>query len=239
MKKEKYNQIYLLGDIHGNFNFVSGLIKHIEEDSLIIQLGDFGVGFRPSSEKHSLNQLNDLLDQKKITLYAIRGNHENPDCFNNPAKFGFNLSRIQLLPDYTYKEINDKKFAFVGGAVSIDRYIGSSGVDWWDGEGVKLNDKYEKSDILISHTAPSFCDPIDSDANLWNAIFRFCFHATSDQKQDMFNDLRDERKKLDEIVKGINPSNLYYGHFHFSAYRYIESAKLHARLLDINEWVKL
>ncbi len=229
---ENYKNIFIIGDPHGHYGAAHQVMSTVE-DSLLICVGDFGAGFTRESV---IDKLDEIFGERNNKFYTIHGNHDDPSYFIDSSH---DRENIKFLPDYTYKEINDKKFAFVGGAVSIDRHNRTAGVDWWENEVVKLNDKYEQSDILVSHTAPSYCDPIDSDANLWNVIFRFCLYATPDEKQDMFNDLRDERKKMNEIVKGINPSNLYYGHMHFSAYRYIESVKLHARLLDINEWVKL
>jgi predicted phosphodiesterase len=229
---QRYKNIFILGDPHGHYGAAHQVMSTVE-DSLLICVGDFGAGF---TREAVIDKLDEIFGERKNKFYTIRGNHDNPSYFDS----SHDRDNIKFLPDYTYKEINDKKFAFVGGAVSIDRHDRTAGVNWWENEVVKLDDdKYEQSDILISHTAPSFCDPVDSDANLWNAIFRFCFHATPDEKQDMFNDLRDERKKMNEIVKGINPSHLYYGHFHSSASQYIEDMNLNATLLDINEVIKL
>lgn len=227
---EKFEKIYIIGDLHG-FLGSCHQASQTMNNGLIICVGDFGAGFIRES---AIDKFDELLGERGNKLYSIRGNHDLPSYFDGSN----DRENIKFLPDYTYKEINGQKFAFIGGAVSIDRYYRTAGVDWWEDEVVNLDGQLELSDVLISHTAPSFCDPIDTDANLWNAIARFSNSAPYHLKQDLFNDLRQERIKMDKIVKGINPKYLFYGHFHFAAYRYKEAYDIHCRLLNINEFVE-
>ena len=59
----KKMDIYYLGDIHGNFNVIHQFIKLFNiENAHIIQVGDFGVGFKPiEKEKRLLEMYHTLL----------------------------------------------------------------------------------------------------------------------------------------------------------------------------------
>ena len=51
--------IYILGDIHGNFNHLIWKIKSDNmKDCIIFQVGDFGIGF--TTEFNDMNVLGDL-----------------------------------------------------------------------------------------------------------------------------------------------------------------------------------
>ena len=108
-----------VGDLHGNWGHLKWAIKQKQlKDENIIQVGDFGVGF--SSYEHDmekLQQLNDFLKEKNITLYVWRGNHDNPYFFDGTV----NMTNLKLLPDYTLTIIEGKGVLGVGGATSIDR----------------------------------------------------------------------------------------------------------------------
>lgn len=233
IKQEKFSSIFIIGDLHGDYRGLINLINIVPEGSLIICVGDFGIGFPQTKDLSYYEILNNRLAYKNVMVYTIRGNHDNPSWFAggiNRKPIG--LSHIKLIPDYTYKNINGEIFAFVGGAISIDRNRRVNGISYWEDEAVWLEPlNFQKADVLICHTAPSYLPPVDSDERLIKAIFNF--NGGYDQK--LFDDLKEERKKMDEIVRGINPDNIYYGHFHFSTE--VEEEDLYAKLLDINEWV--
>jgi UDP-2,3-diacylglucosamine pyrophosphatase LpxH len=78
----------------------------------------FSIGFTtPENDMRILEDLNEQLKKKNITMYAIRGNHDNPAFF----KGDHILSNLKLLPDYTVLDLEGKKILLVGGAVSVDR----------------------------------------------------------------------------------------------------------------------
>ena len=111
--------ILLLGDIHGNFEYVKYLIKnHQISDCTIIQVGDFGVGFtHESNQIEVLMHLNKFLKLKNITMYALRGNHDDPKYFLGNHMY----SNLKLVEDYFTLEIDGHKILLIGGAISIDR----------------------------------------------------------------------------------------------------------------------
>ena len=93
-----YKNLYILGDIHSNFSIINYYLKSLKiENSIIIQIGDFGLGFKEKEERKNLLELNYKLLENNCMLYAIRGNHDNPEYFNNLNLY----SNIILLKDWS------------------------------------------------------------------------------------------------------------------------------------------
>lgn len=236
--------ILLLGDIHGNFNFLKHKInsKNIT-DCTIIQVGDFGIGFTyKENDELTLNNLNDFLKDFNVTMYAIRGNHDNPDFFNG----SYVLSNLKLLPDYTTLNIEGTNFLFIGGAISVDRTerikqnnsnirYGSRKRCYWDNEGIVYKPEITKTvkgiDILVTHTAPDWCEP--------NNKLGFGSFVEDWAKNDinLIRDLSLERNEMTNIFLDLYENNKikkhFYGHFHFSKFDTHNGVDHH--LLDINE----
>lgn len=233
-------RILYLGDIHGNFNLINQYVKQYGlKDCIIIQVGDFGVGFAPlEKERRTLGYVNPILEKNNIMLYAIRGNHDFKPYFDNDP-FGF--SNIKLLPDYTVLNLEldvlglteTRNILFIGGAVSVDRKMRMTqkqrmgdhevrqGQSWWEDEKFVLeNDKLvglRDIDIVVTHTAPDYC-PIDNSTG-----FGFFVENMIKDTRDteLKTDLIFERKQLTDAFHTLrlNDNNIthhYYGHFHRS-----------------------
>ena len=78
--------IYFTGDIHGEFNsFGYGITKRYGiKNAHVIVAGDIGMGFY----KHNyyvdmFTSMNKRLSALNVHVYFVRGNHDNPDYFNN------------------------------------------------------------------------------------------------------------------------------------------------------------
>lgn len=239
--------VILLGDIHGNFENLKFEIKSKKiDDCTLIQVGDFGIGFNSKENcKSQLEELNEFLSERNIKMLAIRGNHDDPDYFNGDYKY----SNLQLLEDYTVLDLEEGRFLFIGGAVSIDRlfrkdtdrgylFAGSTRRSYWEDEIVKWNDKiseFEGIDYIVTHTAPSFCYP-DSRLGFARIVEEF-----ADRDKFLKTDLAVERNLMDRIFKEVNIKNKikkhFYGHFHSSAVTNIEDCE--HRLLNIFEFWEL
>ena len=100
-------KIYYLGDIHGNFSLIGQYIDRFSiKDAHIIQVGDFGVGFKDTlKEKRMLDMYHAKLVKNNVTVWAFRGNHDYKPHFDNDP-FGF--TNIKLIPDYTVLELCGK-----------------------------------------------------------------------------------------------------------------------------------
>lgn len=227
--KEK-NNIILVGDIHGEFSTLGYNIKKFHEDSCIVQLGDFGIGFyRDGYYKNELTHLNKILKSKNCHLYAIRGNHDSPKWFketNNP----FNLSNITFLADYSELTLLQKNFLFVGGAVSVDRSFRKEGISYWNDEefNLKLDNEFPYSekqyDVVVTHTRPGVCGAFKG----FDKINYWC-----DQDYDLREDLILESQKVDYLYEKTKPKYWIFGHFHESLRLTYEKTEF--RCLNIHE----
>jgi len=225
------NIIYL-GDIHGNFNQIIGWMHHNKhrENCNIIQVGDFGIGFKPKQEHHELKLLSSKLKTKNHTVLVIRGNHDNPEYFDGNHDY----DNIKFLPDYTVKNLNGSNHLFIGGAISIDRRLRKSNIDYWENECFNYDEERLKNikeiDVLVTHTCMSFNKPTFFS----NLVYSF---ALKDDK--LIKDLDREKNLVDLMWKKLNENDNkiklhLYGHFHFNNKEFINNTK-HI-LLDIDEF---
>lgn len=220
----KEETIYVIGDIHSDWKNVFEKIKYYDlRNCILISVGDIGIGFIPSDKQsRQLNLINDFFQGREIKFLGIRGNHDDPDYFNGEV----NLSNVRLLPDYHTEVINECKFLFVGGAISIDRTERLSGKSYWENEKFNLReDLVSECDILITHSAPVWNGPIDKtgldywirkDVSLWSECLI-------------------ERRGHSRLIELAKPKKHYCGHFHISSI--IDNIGCESRILDILEIV--
>jgi predicted phosphodiesterase len=210
-----YTMVLVVGDLHGGFTrFKERIIKEDFRDCIIIQVGDYGIGFKRKigDEIELQSKLNEVLAERNIQLYVIRGNHDNPDYFNGDWRITC-LSNIEFLPDYTVKTINGKKFLFVGGGISIDRKYRVEGVDYWPDERFYLDEsKVVECDVLITHSAPSWLGP-----NRKDGIATWCVNDKT-----LWEECVMERKLHDKLFDLAKPKKSFHGHFHRTERRVTE-----------------
>ena len=205
--------VHILGDIHGNFTKLNFKAMSLKDDT-IIQVGDFGVGFR--SRKHMdemMEALNLSLSVGNNKLLVIRGNHDDPSYFVG----NYNFSNIEFLPDYTVRRIENKNYLFVGGAISIDRISRKEGVSYWKDERFildldKINAIQENIDVVITHSSPTFCQPVGFNDLVWHYI-----HLDPPLYHELLQERDDLEKMYDTLrLKGHMLEYWLYGHFHFT-----------------------
>jgi len=219
--------IYFLGDIHEEFEILKQEIISFDiRDCYIIQVGDFGIGFKDlENNKQILGHLNKFLRIRNIDMFAIRGNHDDPKFFT----CDYYLSNLKLLKDYTQLNINDINFLFIGGAISIDRMkrikkneinksLDNPNRCYWKDEVFnfdedKLN-SIEGVDVLVCHNAPDFAVPNN------NFGFPDIVREFAEKDSNLIKELLDERKIItkafDILSEKNNIKHYIYGHFHRS-----------------------
>lgn len=154
-------RLLALGDLHGAFGSLMDVIEeHDLRDLDIIQVGDLGIGFlEPSFETKVLEAVAELLEERDINLYAIRGNHDDPARFTGEVV----CNRLHLLQDYTVMRLSGQTVFLVGGAISIDRVPRvAEGWGYFPDEDFVLDipkiqqmlEDYGPPDIVITHDAP-------------------------------------------------------------------------------------
>lgn len=242
--------IIVSGDWHGKFEIIIQLLKEKEiTDCFLIQVGDFGVGFKNKKKSIAeLKLLNKFLKSKNIFLYAIRGNHDDPEYFTGKDK-SLIFSNIVLVPDYSIIKIEDKTFFFLGGAISIDRKPNpdiidrygrpwngrTQGVNYWDKEFIVFNEEVLRSivgiDVVITHSSPAFVHPMDS-----SGLVKWYKHDN-----DLEEDIHKERSLLSDVYfilkQSSNIQHWCYGHYHDSNVEDFDNTRF--RLLDVYEFYEL
>ena len=67
-----FNKIFVLADIHGDFEHLCNVIRSLAPGSLLIQLGDFGLGFKSEvRDLQSLERINNVLVEKDVNLFTF------------------------------------------------------------------------------------------------------------------------------------------------------------------------
>jgi hypothetical protein len=202
------NPVYIIGDIHGAFGRLEKKIIDLDlKNCTLICVGDLGIGFNysPEGERKGCFLMNEFFQERQINFKSIRGNHDDPSYFNGEDRI--DLSHFKLLPDYHTEVINDEKFLFVGGAVSIDRAMRRTNISYWTDELFVLKPQLvEKCDVLITHSAPSWIGPFDK-----RGISTWC-----DVDPELWDLCKKERIDHTALIKLCKPSKSYHGHFHES-----------------------
>lgn len=200
-------KILVVGDWHGNHPWAKKIIDvaHAEKIDKIIQVGDFGVW--PGKEgKEYLLILSRFLVKKKTSLYFVPGNHED---FNQIDEWNETLPKnqdghIEVEPNLFYAgkvnkwTWNNKVFASVGGAVSIDRKWRKLNESWWKQEQLTNEEEREAKelgqvDYLFTHDCPSA-------------------HPYKSLKTDIDSDIH--RQKMTRIAMELKPEIWFHGHMH-------------------------
>jgi len=215
------------GDIHGEFNAVifKLCIQYQLTDTLLIVAGDCGFGFdKPGYYDNVFNRNSSRLSQSNNWVVMVRGNHDDPTYFNEEK---IAHERFRTIPDYSVILACGHKILCIGGAISIDREyrkkhdarnrISGVGSYWTDEAPVydsamldAIGNEF-RIDIVVTHTAPSFCELLTKDElSEWAAL-----------DPDIPADCAKERETMDKIFKHLHSaghpvSHWYYGHFHQS-----------------------
>lgn len=130
--------IRFVGDVHADYGAYLSIIEGCDRS---VQVGDFGIGFRPNPI--------DLYDTSKHKF--IRGNHDWPEgCKQEP----------NWIKDGTFDP--ELGIMYMGGAYSIDKAYRTPGRDWWEDEELSYNDlnvlidqyAINKPDIVVAHEIP-------------------------------------------------------------------------------------
>ncbi len=225
-----YDRLFFLGDTHGENMCIAPHLLKGKADSIeqkaIIHVGDFGIGFSSSHEEEikKLDILSERLKENNVTLYIVRGNHDDPNWFNYPSPKEYNKNII-FIPDHTLLTINLKdhepiKIYCHGGAVSVDRLNKIKDVNYWPEEEFTCPSPEElleiptDLDIIVTHTRPLGVEP-----SVYNQmVMNMCL------KDDQLDkDLRKEQVEMKKMFDSIRERNdirnniiHYFGHFHWS-----------------------
>lgn len=203
------------GDIHGELpTLVFNLVERYKiKDASVIICGDFGAGFGGKDVlDKTYKKYSKRLEENDITIYALRGNHDNPEYFIKPEENGYDYPRLKFLEDHKVYNIEGRRVYTIGGANSVDfiwRQEWNSkhkSKIWWEDEDiVKLPiDKLPTGtvDVIVSHEAPLAFSPIPS--------------RPEELDSEQYGKILASRTYLNEILENMNTKYWFYGHYHTS-----------------------
>lgn len=226
--------MYALGDIHGNFRLIN---QYDLRDVSIIQVGDFGVGFRDTQEK-TLDYWNISWSARRIHVYAIRGNHDDPKYFD--GRYNGRWSNITLVPDYTAMQIEGSNVLFIGGARSTDRADRRKDYDYWEGEDfdydeeklIEVLKESSRIDYVVTHIAPLGLFPFTFGPSVEHYFERDKYLKLEMQLE---RELMNRARNL--ICEKNKPKKWFYGHYHNNVNEIVEGVEF--RLLGVGELVNV
>ena len=221
---KQYNNIIFCGDVHGLLNLKSVLIDYIKDisDTLIIVLGDIGVGFSsPAIEKNIIKDCNEILKKSNNQLILFRGNHDNPYYFYENSEY--NQDNVKLIRDYTILNTKNNNILCIGGGISIDRTNRLLNRTYWLNENILpltdnlMNDIINLNyniDIIATHNAPLFIPPINKSIDEEGYMVESWSFYDKELKKDVWNDRYVLNNLYEFIIKYHNIKYWFYGHFH-------------------------
>lgn len=227
--------LLFMGDTHSITITGDVLYNKDIEDSNVVHVGDFGIGFGDDTQEMSM--LDELLKKRNIQLYVQRGNHDDPKYFRQDDHTFDEFTNINLVPDYSILNLSNKNILCVGGAHSIDRVDKRKRNQWLSDEVFKLDEDRLKKivengpiiDIVVTHTAPHYCEP----RILGSLVYHYAM-----QDPSLIADLDAERFDVTKLAMIIKPklaknAKWYMGHFHHSHVEKIDGVEY--IMLNINE----
>lgn len=163
-------RILYLGDIHCRLNDLGSVTQSTDakQDSVIVQVGDFGFGF-PGNEMLKWLEKRARKDYK-TPIYTAFGNHDNWDLAYQLWEDQGQPDLVELFPEsncyYVHRssliEIFGISHLFLGGAESTDKHLRVEGRDWWSREEPNRDEfeKFfsifdsEKPNTIVTHDVP-------------------------------------------------------------------------------------
>ena len=238
--------IVVSGDIHGDFKTLvyKCSVQYQMTDTLIIVAGDCGFGFNlPGYYDNIYQKCSKRLTKANNWIVFVRGNHDNPAYFDGQQ---VNYERWKAVPDYSVLKACGHTILCVGGAVTMERTWRESSpyhhfhpIDpfqrdlYWSDEApvydqAKLEaiSKDHSVDVVVTHTAPSFCEPKEKRTLAqWTAEDPL-LPADVQRERKVMNDIHSFLKENGHFLE-----HWFYGHFHESWHNEIEGVKYN--MLDV------
>lgn len=182
-----------IGDIHGRLESHRRIIKEVSES---IQVGDFGLGFKPNTAIY----VDKYLESFKGNHRYIRGNHDNLSVCKESKYW---------IPD-GYIE-NDTMF--IGGANSIDKQYRVEHIDWWRDEELSSKELYKLLDLYILNK-PKMMVTHDCPNQIASLL-----------KENIYREETITRQAFDIFFENHKPEIWIFGHWHLSFDKVVDGTR--------------
>ena len=199
--------LYITGDTHGYWDNREEFLQSLDENDIVICLGDLGWSW-------DINHINGFCP--KCKWLSIYGNHENFSLIEKMPIEEIYGGRVRKMKENVYYLLNGemyniegKKFFVFGGALSIDKHWRTPYVSWWPQEQPTEVDYYNAIgnlqrnnwtfDYLLTHTA---------DTELVQTVLGRT-DTINDSTEKMISQLKHEIKE-----NGGSFSKHFFGHLH-------------------------
>lgn len=250
--------VCFVGDIHGNFRCLLGIINRINaKDTAFFVCGDCGFGFEKKEHYNQIfNRLNRKFSSHNCEVFFIRGNHDDPSFF---SKRLINRKCFKTIPDYSIVQTPTHNILCIGGATSIDRMnrIGAYNNNVFEYiKHHKCSIEEAKNNCRKYYWEKESCvyqEDILSQIKLDNInVDIVCTHTSPSfakpfsksnitewltLDKELETDIANERNVMDNIYNklkkdGHSLEKWFYGHFHFHSSEFIDNT--HFVMLDMD-----
>lgn len=228
--------IFITGDCHRNFDKIYEFCNEVEttKNDIMIIAGDAGINWYCDPVFKYDEHLKKSLSKLPITLVIVHGNHEERawnchgykhdlykvGCDNILAWAEPEFPNLLFVDDFSIQCIKNKRFLFIGGAYSVDKWQRLMyGGRWFESEQMSkedmeinlkrlaadrrafeysINHRENQFDYVVSHTCPLKYEPVE--------MFLACVdQSTVDKRTEKF---------LDDAEEIISYEKWYVAHFH-------------------------
>ena len=199
--------ILFVGDTHADASRLIPRINRAHDEGVeyVVQVGDFGYWPRHPPLSGFVEQVSRVLVESSMTLYFVRGNHEDQAELARLAAGATEpvelAPRVCYVPDGTGFALYGVRLLGVGGAPSIDRRARTKGYDWWPAEVLSRRAANSigavaartEVDVVVAHDCPAETDL--PGLLPWAAGER-------------------HRRRMSRVLRGVRPAWWISGHYH-------------------------
>jgi len=230
------SKVLLGGDTHGNpwaIQYLFEVAFQYECDK-IFQLGDFGFWEHEYGGPEFLDVTSEFATLNNIPFYWLDGNHENHTMLHkNYSDKVVDDGMWEIRKNLYYSPRGNRftwdgvDFMSFGGAFSIDRSMRRVGTSFWFEEEIEaaqitaaIKDK-STVDVLLCHDLPAGVDMAMLMAN----------------KGGQYRVIREAekgRQQLRRLVKTIQPTQIYHGHYHINYVQYVDYGYNQVKVTGLN-----
>lgn len=224
-------QVYILGDIHGDFRALNDFInREIRQEKsirtiagcwkdagddfrvIILQCGDFAYYWPGNDNRCAVKNSVDFLPDGVVPVYWTGGNHDDWDELDRlgPGITEMDDGLFYCAFGSTLELSPDTAVLFAGGAESADKDYRLQAMAkgalkcWWSQEGISENDLATLDDVPKADLVISHTAPTSFTFEIARKVRNG--HHLGEPSQDM----------LEKVLVKYNPKRWYFGHFHWN-----------------------